>query len=213
MLMPAGCVLAIKSTWCFRCSSVPLPHMVLPLVYGKMSTAPNPLMVASIGSHLLGVLYQLLKALSQVSSHAPEQGSNYRQMKIRRREEGRDAEQGREGEGPYPGKMSVHSAHWSAAARAMWRSPIRECPIAAASDMCILSVASYVVSCATSCAASCGQDMDLVPLLIQENYLNHRPQRSGNEMQQMQVSAPALEHAVCPSNHSHTHSSGSISRG
>ncbi len=31
------------------------------------------------------------------------------------------------------------------------------------------------------------QDMDLVPLLIQENYVNHRPAACGNEAQQMQV--------------------------
>ncbi len=31
------------------------------------------------------------------------------------------------------------------------------------------------------------QDMDLVPLLVQENYVNHRPAHCGNELQQMQV--------------------------
>ena len=36
------------------------------------------------------------------------------------------------------------------------------------------------------------QDMDLVPLLIQENYVNHRPAACGNELQQMQVGALAL---------------------
>ena len=34
------------------------------------------------------------------------------------------------------------------------------------------------------------QDMDLVPLLIQENYLNHRPAKAGSEIQQMQVCLP-----------------------
>lgn len=34
------------------------------------------------------------------------------------------------------------------------------------------------------------QDMDLVPLLIQENYLNHRPAQAGSEVQQMQVCLP-----------------------
>ncbi len=36
------------------------------------------------------------------------------------------------------------------------------------------------------------QDMDLVPLLIQENYLNHRPAQAGSEVQQMQVPAREL---------------------
>ena len=31
------------------------------------------------------------------------------------------------------------------------------------------------------------QDMDLVPLLIQENYLNHRPAHCGNDLQHMRV--------------------------
>ena len=40
------------------------------------------------------------------------------------------------------------------------------------------------------------QDMDLVPLLLQENYVNHRPSTVGNELQQMQVvqGSPAEEH-------------------
>ena len=33
------------------------------------------------------------------------------------------------------------------------------------------------------------QDMDLVPLLIQENYLNHRPVIATNDQIRMQVSA------------------------
>ena len=37
--------------------------------------------------------------------------------------------------------------------------------------------------------------MDLVPLLIQENYLNHRPNNAGSEAQQMQARPPS---AVCP---------------
>ncbi len=32
------------------------------------------------------------------------------------------------------------------------------------------------------------QDMDLIPLLIQENYLNHRPKVAGSDKQRMQVS-------------------------
>lgn len=35
------------------------------------------------------------------------------------------------------------------------------------------------------------QDMDLVPLLIQENYLNHRPALAGNEQQRLRVSLSA----------------------
>jgi hypothetical protein len=31
------------------------------------------------------------------------------------------------------------------------------------------------------------QDMDLVPLLIQENYLNHKPAACGNDLQHMKV--------------------------
>lgn len=35
------------------------------------------------------------------------------------------------------------------------------------------------------------QDMDLVPLLIQENYLNHRPNMAGSEQQRLKVRGPA----------------------
>mmetsp|Transcript_687 Transcript_687/g.1994 ORF Transcript_687/g.1994 Transcript_687/m.1994 type:complete len:1093 (+) Transcript_687:367-3645(+) len=37
------------------------------------------------------------------------------------------------------------------------------------------------------------QDMDLVPLLIQENYLNHKPAQAGSEVQQMQLLAKAAD--------------------
>ena len=33
------------------------------------------------------------------------------------------------------------------------------------------------------------QDMDLVPLLIQENYVNHKPAACGNDLQHMKVCA------------------------
>ena len=36
-------------------------------------------------------------------------------------------------------------------------------------------------------------DMDLIPLLIQENYVNHRPKVAGNDKQRMQVIAKAAE--------------------
>ena len=39
----------------------------------------------------------------------------------------------------------------------------------------------------------CFQDMDLIPLLVQENYVNHRPLVSGNEHQRMKVVAKAAE--------------------
>lgn len=37
------------------------------------------------------------------------------------------------------------------------------------------------------------QDMDLVPLLIQENYLNHKPAAGGNELQHMKLMAQAAD--------------------
>jgi len=39
------------------------------------------------------------------------------------------------------------------------------------------------------------QDMDLVPLLIQENYLNHRPVVATNDQMRMQV-RPCLYHVM-----------------
>lgn len=38
------------------------------------------------------------------------------------------------------------------------------------------------------------QDMDLVPLLIQENYLNHRPVIATNDQMRMQVPASVTAH-------------------
>lgn len=41
------------------------------------------------------------------------------------------------------------------------------------------------------------QDMDLVPLLIQENYLNHRPVIATNDQIRMQVSASYCANNRC----------------
>lgn len=40
------------------------------------------------------------------------------------------------------------------------------------------------------------QDMDLVPLLIQENYVNHKPAACGNDLQQMKVRLRLLRPAA-----------------
>lgn len=37
------------------------------------------------------------------------------------------------------------------------------------------------------------QDADLIPLLVQENYLNHRPIIAGSDLQRMRVLAKAAE--------------------
>ncbi|UPR05161.1 subunit 1 of replication factor C [Chloropicon primus] len=37
------------------------------------------------------------------------------------------------------------------------------------------------------------QDMDLIPLLVQENYVNHRPQVAGNDKQRMKILAKAAD--------------------